>query len=159
MPSSLNDRLHEYDFRIATWMYKYGKPLLRFSLSIVFIWFGYLKIIGESPAQELVSKTVSWLDPLNFPIILGYWEVAIGVLLCFRPTIRIAILLLALQIPGTFLPLVILPELTFDEFPLILSMQGQYIVKNLVIISAAIVVGSTVREREMVKKDLTSADY
>ena len=48
--------------------------------------------------------------------------------------------------PGTFLPLVLFPEVCFTNFPFGLTLEGQYIVKNLIIISAALVVGSTVRK-------------
>ncbi|WP_026838460.1 DoxX family membrane protein [Gillisia sp. JM1] len=151
-------KLDSMDYAISKWMYSYGKPILRFSLAIIFIWFGYLKVILDSPAQELVANTVYWLDPEVFIPILGIWEMLIGIFLCFRLTIRLAILLLVLQMPGTFLPLVILPEVCFVKFPLILSMEGQYIIKNLVLISAGIVIGGTLREKEMISKKYTSAD-
>ena len=139
-------------------MYTYGKPILRFSLAIIFIWFGYLKVVLDSPAQELVANTVYWLDPKIFIPILGIWEMLIGIFLCFRATIRLAILLLILQMPGTFLPLVLLPDVCFVKFPLILSMEGQYIIKNLVLISAGIVIGGTLREKEMIKQNYSSKD-
>lgn len=151
-------KLNSIDYAISKWSYSYGKPILRFSLAIIFIWFGYLKVILDSPAQELVANTVYWLDPEVFIPILGIWEMLIGVFFCFRPTIRLAILLLALQMPGAFLPLVILPEVCFVQFPVILSMEGQYIIKNLVLISAGIVVGGTLREKEMINKNFSSKD-
>ena len=69
----------------------------------------------------------------------------IGLTMCIKPLIRISILLLFIQMPGTFLPLILLPEVCFTSFPFGLTLEGQYIVKNLIIISAALVVGSTVR--------------
>ena len=72
---------------------------------------------------------------------------AIGITLCFRPLIRVALLLLFFQMPGTFLPLVLLPDVCFTDLPVGLTMEGQYIVKNLVLISAALVIGGTVRTR------------
>lgn len=139
-------------------MYVYGKRILRFSLALVFIWFGYLKLIGASPASDIVSATVFWFDSEIFLKVLGAWEVLIGVFLCFQKTTRIALFLLILQMPGTFLPLVILPEVCFTDFPLKLSMEGQYVIKNLTLISAAIVVGSTVREVEFSKDNMPSAE-
>lgn len=158
MPIPENSKLSRLDIAISAWMYKYGKPLLRYSLAVVFIWFGYLKVIQESPAADLVAKTAYWFDADTFGIILGYWEILIGLFLCFRITIRLAIALLVLQMPGTFLPLVILPEITFNEFPLKLTLEGQYIIKNLIIISAAIVIGGTLREKEMINQKMPSAD-
>jgi len=126
-------------------MARYGIRLLRYSLGFIFIWFGALKPFGLSPAQDLVSNTVYFVDPAWFIPVLGWWEVLIGVGLLFRPLIRPAIALLFLQMPGTFLPLVLLPEVCFTAFPLGLTMEGQYIIKNLILISAALVVGGTVR--------------
>ncbi len=82
----------------------------------------------------------------------------IGLFLCFKPLLRIAILLLFLQMPGTFLPLILFPEVCFENFPLELTMEGQYIIKNLILISAAIVVGGTLRESELVEKNVKSLD-
>jgi uncharacterized membrane protein YkgB len=138
---------HRVDPLIAGWMERNGIRLLRISVGIVFLWFGALKTVGMSPAQELVARTVYWFPPEMFIPILGWWEVLIGVGLLVRPLARMAIALLFLQMPGTFLPLVILPEVCFTSIPFGLTIEGQYIVKNLVLISAAIVVGGTVRDR------------
>ena len=133
---------------IAGWMERNGIRLLRVSVGLVFIWFGALKTAGISPAQELVARTVYWLPPEAFVPFLGWWEVLIGVSLLIRPLARVAIALLFLQMPGTFLPLVLLPDVCFTSIPFGLTIEGQYIVKNLVLISAAIVVGGTVRTPE-----------
>jgi len=134
------------DRRISGWMRSHGAMLLRASLAVVFIWFGLLKPLGASPANEIVARTVYWVDPDWFIPFLGWWEVAIGVGLLVRPLIRLAILLLFLQMPGTLLPLLLLPEVCFTHVPWAPTLEGQYIIKNLVLISAAIVVGGTVRE-------------
>ena len=139
---SLFDRM---DPLIAGWMERNGVRFLRISVGLVFIWFGALKTVGMSPAQELVARTVYWLPPEFFVPVLGWWEVLIGVSLLIRPMARLAIALLLLQMPGTFLPLVLLPDVCFTAAPFGLTMEGQYIVKNIVLISAAIVVGGTVR--------------
>ncbi|TBW29144.1 DoxX family protein [Gramella sp. KN1008] len=151
-------KIEQWDIRISRWMYVHGKPILRYSLALIFIWFGFLKITGDSPAEDVVAATVFWFDPEIFIPVLGVWEVLIGLFLCFRVTIRLALLLLIFQMPGTFLPFIILPEICFTNIPYQLSMEGQYIIKNLIIISAAIVVGGSVREPEFVKKDIKSAD-
>ena len=134
-----------FDRRVASWMEYYGHRLLRYSLAIIFIWFGLLKPLGLCPATELIANTVYWFPPEDFVPVLGWWEAAIGVCLLFRPLLRVAILLLFLQMPGTALPLVLLPGVCFTRFPVGLTLEGQYIIKNLVIISAAIVIGGTVR--------------
>ena len=138
----------ELDIFITKFMSKWGITFLRYSLGVIYIWFGILKPFGLSPAQELVENTVYWFDnPKTFVPILGWWEVVIGLTMCIKPLIRVSIFLLFIQMPGTFLPLILLPEVCFSNFPFGLTLEGQYIVKNLIIISAALVVGSTVRNR------------
>ncbi len=129
------------DQAIVKVMHKYGFVLLRYSLAVIFIWFGTLKPLGMSPAATLVENTVYWFSPEWFVPLLGWWEAAIGLFLLFPITIRIALLLLFIQMSGTFLPLVLLPDVTFSHFPFGLTLEGQYIIKNLVLISAAITVG------------------
>jgi uncharacterized membrane protein YkgB len=140
-----NEQLDKVDAAIARWMDRNGRFFLRVSLGIIFIWFGALKPFGLSPAQALITKTVYWIDPALFIPILGWWEIAIGVCLLVRPFIRLGILLLFLQMSGTVLPLFILPEVCFKKIPFVLTLEGQYIIKNLILISAAIVIGGTVR--------------
>ena len=139
-------RVDRLDVWVSGVMRRYGLGLLRYSLAVVFVWFGALKPLGMSPAEGLVRRTVYWFNPDVFVPVLGWWEVAIGVGLAVRPLNRLAIFLLLLQMPGTMLPLVLLPEVCFTDFPVGLTMEGQYIIKNLTLISAAIVVGGTVRE-------------
>ena len=145
MSPDFDKKFEIIDAKIADFMHCYGRFFLRISLGIIFVWFGALKIVDISPAQDLVAKTVYWFDPKIFIPILGWWEVIIGVCLFFKPLIRLAIFLLFLQMPGTALPLLILPAVCFTSFPFGLTLEGQYIVKNLVLISAALVIGGTVR--------------
>lgn len=137
--------IDRFDTRVSLIMQRYGVLMLRISLGIVFFWFGVLKPFGLSPAEELVRNTVTWFPPEYFVPILGVWEVAIGLCLLFRPLVRVALFLLFLQMPGTALPLALLPDVCFTHFPYGLTLEGQYIIKNLTLISAAIVVGGTVR--------------
>lgn len=143
----MKKELDTLDRQIASWMSRHGVQALRIALGIVFIWFGGLKLFsGMSPAEELVARTVVWFDPEWFVPVLGVWEMLIGIGLLIRPLNRAGIFLLALQMPGTFLPLILLPEVCFTVIPYGLTMEGQYIVKNLVVIAAALVVGGTVRK-------------
>ena len=143
--ATVRRQLEAIDTRIAALMDRYSVPILQFGLGVVFIWFGALKIFGISPAADLVAATVYVLPPDVFVPVLGVWEVLIGLCLLYRPLIRLGILLLFLQMPGTFLPIVLLPDVVFTTFPYGLTVEGQYIVKNLVIIGAALVIGGTVR--------------
>lgn len=151
--SSLMDRLDEIDRRIAGFMRVWGTPALRYSLAVIFILFGILKPLGLSPAERLVRATTAWMPLLGgegWVQLVGWFEVAIGVTFLFRRTIRIGVALLALQMVGTFLPLVVLPDVVFQtgRVPYAPTMEGQYIIKNLLIISAALVVGGTVRREQ-----------
>jgi len=114
---------------------------LRVSLGVIFTWFGALKVFAESPANDLITKTIYWFDPAIFIPVLGVWEMAIGISLVVPSLTRAGLFLLALQMPGTFLPLVLLPEVCFTSFPFDLTLEGQYIIKNLVLIGAAMAVG------------------
>lgn len=134
--------IKELDRTIIQTLNRISLPVLRISLGVIFIWFGALKPLGNSPANDVITKTVYWFDPDIFIPILGVWEIAIGLCLLYAPFIRAGLFLLALQMPGTFLPLVLLPEVCFVNFPFDLTLEGQYIIKNLVLIGAAIVVGS-----------------
>ncbi len=133
--------------RITTeWMARNGLGILRVGLGIVFFWFGTLKFFpGLSPAEQLVRNTVYFIDPDLFIPILATWEVLIGLGLITGWFMRTTLLLLFLQMPGTALPLVFLPEVVWTVFPYGLTLEGQYIVKNLVLIGAGLVLGATVR--------------
>ncbi len=111
-------------------MKKRGVDLLRLALAIVFIWFGLLKVIGMSPARELVEKTVFWLPRHFFVPFLGCWEMIIGIGLLFRKLIPFTLGLLLFHMACTFLPFFITPGMCFDAFPWCPSLLGQYIIKT-----------------------------
>ena len=140
------ERFDAVDATLASLMDRWSIPALRAALGVVFVWFGGLKVVGVSPAADLVASTVYIVPAELFVPILGVWEVLIGLCLLYRPLTRLGLLLLALQLPGTFLPLVLLPGVVYVTFPYALTVEGQYIVKNLVIIAAALAIGSTVRD-------------
>lgn len=144
------------DRKISRFMKKWGIPAMRISFAILFIWFGILKPFGLSAAEPLLKATVAWMPFWEAELwlgIIGWWEVVIGITFLFKPTTRIAIGLLFLQMVGTFMPLVFLPHLTFQEGNLLLpTMEGQYIIKNLLIISAALVIGGTIHYKGMEKE-------
>ena len=138
------------DLRITRWMARYSLDVLRFALGVIFIWFGALKFFpGLSPAEELVRNTIYFFDPDFFLPILATWEVLIGIgfLSGFftNKLQRATILLLFMQMVGAALPLILLPEVCWTNFPFVLTLEGQYIIKNLVIIGSALVLGGTVR--------------
>jgi uncharacterized membrane protein YkgB len=153
---------HRADAAITRWMAQNGVRLLRISLGIVFFWFGFLKFFpGLSPATELALKTI---DTLTFGMVapgiainvLAAWESAIGLGLIFGVAMRATLLLLFVQMLGTITPLFLYPELTFTRIPYAPTLEGQYIIKNIVLVSAAIVIGATVRGGGLVAEPATS---
>ena len=137
------DRL---DLLITNWMARYGLKLMRIALGIIFFWFGALKLFpGLSPAEELVRNSVPLVNPDLFQPVLAVWEMAIGLGLITGMFMRLTLFLLFLQMPGTLLPIFTTPEAVFTIFPFGLTIEGQYIVKNLALITAAIVLGASVR--------------
>ncbi len=132
-------------------MASFGVPFLRVSLGIVFFWFGVLKFFpGLSPADQLAARTISALTLGIVPgdialLVLAVWECAIGLGLILGVFLRLTLLLLFLQMLGTFTPLLLFPDETFTRFPYAPTLEGQYIIKNLVLIAAGIIIGATVR--------------
>ena len=128
-------------------MYRFNTNdfLIRIPLFVIFFWFGLLKVIELSPAQGLIIDTVYWmpfLSPENWVIVIGYWEMLIGLFFLAKKTTFYAMLLLFLQMSGTFMPLVLLPSVTFQDSNYLLpTLEGQYIIKNIIIITSAIVIG------------------
>ena len=139
-------RIERLDRRILAFLERTALPLLRVSLGLVFVWFGVLKIAGETPVTELVADTVYWVDPSWFVPLLGVFEVVVGIGLLFGRLLRIVLALFALQMMGTFLVLVIQPEVAFqDGNPLLLTTEGEFVIKNLVLLSAGLVIGSRLK--------------
>jgi uncharacterized membrane protein YkgB len=143
--------LEPLDVRVADWLARYAITFTRLSLGVVFLWFGALKFVpGGSPAEDLARRTVGRLTPDTVPdatayLILAAWEVAIGLGLLSGRLLRVTLALLVLQMAGTMLPLVFFPAETFRVIPFIPTLEGQYIIKNLVLVGAALVIGATVR--------------
>ena len=100
------------------------------AFGIDYIWFGALKIFGESPVEELVKRATAWAFS---------HQVFIGGFLILKKFRKVGLFLLFLQFPGTFLPLITNPSDCFVSFPFVLTLEGQYIFKNLILIGASLV--------------------
>lgn len=139
------------DARLVDWLGRNCLGLLRLALGLVFLWFGLLKFVPSlSPAEDLATRTMAvltfgWLTPGVSRPLLATWEAVIGLGLLTRIQMRIVLLLLALQMAGTVTPLVLFPAETWRQFPFVPLLEGQYIIKNIVLIASAIVLGATVR--------------
>lgn len=130
-------------------MARHGVSLLRISVGIVFVWFGALKLVpGVSPAAELIATTFPFMPARLFIPFVGVWEVAIGLGYLSGRFVRITVALMFLQMLGAMSPLLLNPAAVFSAAPPGLTLEGQYIVKNIVLMAAALVIGATVRRRD-----------
>jgi uncharacterized membrane protein YphA (DoxX/SURF4 family) len=144
-------RFDRLDRRITVSLATAAVPVLRVALGVVFLWFGALKFFpGMSPAQDLAARTIEQLSlgvvqPSVALPVLAAWECLIGIGLISGRFLRATLLLLAVQMLGTLTPLLLFPGETFTVFPIAPTLEGQYIIKNVVLVAAAMVVGATVR--------------
>lgn len=144
-------RLARLDRGVTEWMARWGPRLLRVSLGVIFLWFGVLKFFpGLSPADDLATRTIATLTlglvpaGVSRPALAGL-ETLIGVLLIAGVGLRLAVGLLLFQMLGTLTPLALFPGETWRRFPVAPTLEGQYILKNAVLITAGMVVGGMVR--------------
>lgn len=117
-------------------------PFARLALFIIFFWFGTLKLIGLSPAGELVhtlfDQTLAGIVSFGvFYTLFALFEMLIGILFLIKGTERVVMPLLLIHMVTTALPLFLLPDITFTQ-TLVPTLEGQYIIKNLALIAAAI---------------------
>lgn len=154
MITSISQKYNQIDKAITGWMNRNGIGILRVSLGVIFLWFGFLKFFpGSSPAEQLATNTISILTfgiikPAVSIYMLATMETLIGLGLIFRIFLRTTLLILFFQMLGTVTPLFLFPAETFTLVPISPTLEGQYIIKNIVLISAGIVIGSTVRKKE-----------
>lgn len=147
--------------KIVAWKARNGMNILRICLGIIFIWFGMLKFFpGLSSAEEIAGRTILKLTlgivkpPVSMPF-LAVWECVIGLGLITKAWLRLTLILLYLQMAGTFLPLIFFPHETFQHSVLVPTLLGQYIIKNFVLISGGIVIGATLRGGKLITAPLS----
>lgn len=132
--------IHTADAQLIHLFRRISMPAARIALFIIFFWFGMLKLIGLSPAGPMVQDLANTLIPFipfgTFYICFALLECIIGILFIIPGLERIVIPLLFLQMISTFMPLIFLPSMTWSV-PLVPTLEGQYIIKNLVIIALA----------------------
>ncbi|MEY4646744.1 MAG: hypothetical protein RIQ98_580 [Bacteroidota bacterium] len=113
----------------------------RAMIALVYVWFGMLKVFGVTPAEGLVTKLFDitlapYMCIQDFLILLGLSECLIGLLWLFPRITKIAFWVMMGHLFTTFLPVLFLPNETWESF-LALTLTGQYIIKNVVLLSAA----------------------
>ena len=145
--------------RLSKFLSRHSTRFGRISLATVFVWFGLLKVIGESPVAELVADMAPWLPALFVVSVLGITEIILGLGLVFDRTVRIAILLLCGHLVGATLSVLVLrPDLAFQGGnPLLLTLEGEFVIKNLVLVAAGLVMLYVLRQpRDMSTNRLPS---
>jgi putative oxidoreductase len=145
--TALSARYSQLEDRIASLIRPYSLSLLRVSLGVVFLWFGALKVADATPVAALIAGAVPWVDPSWFVPFLGVVEVLLGIALIIGRWLTAVSAALAGHLSGTFLVLLMQPQVAFQHGnPLLLTTEGEFVIKNVVLISAALVLASRLRE-------------
>lgn len=132
------------DKKIFEAFHKHGHNVHRLSLGLIFIWFGLLKPFGEKTTTSLLAHTVYFFPPEVLLPLLGWWEVAIGLTLISKQLVKYSIILQLIRIPGTILAFIVHPEICFVHIPYVPSPEGQYLIKDIIILFAGIAIAGTV---------------
>ena len=138
---SLASLVFHVDELLLTLLRRWSIPALRLALGLIFIWFGALKIFGSSPVILLIQETFTFLPIHLFVLILGGWEMLIGLGIILKRALRCVLVLLGTHLIGTFVALWLNPHHFFVQgFPLVLTADGEFVIKNLVFIAATLVI-------------------
>ena len=141
---TMRDRIVNAEHFAAGVAGRFGIPALRITLALTFLWFGALKITNATPVGDFVANTVNWIPGVEgfwFVPVLGVIEVALGAALLFNKGLRVVLPILFAHLAGTFLALVTQPDVTFQDGNLfMLTTEGEFVIKNLILLSAIMVI-------------------
>lgn len=141
----MNQYIRNFDSSLINTFQKIKMPLARIAIFIVYFWFGAVKLTGMSPAGPLVhalyDATIPFVPFSIFYVMFAVFEMVIGVLFLIRGWERVALIFIALHLVTTGLPLIFLPHFTWQAF-FVPTIEGQYIIKNILIIAVAVLIGS-----------------
>ncbi len=146
MTPSIETHRARYD-RAVHLLRRTSLPALRIALGVVFLWFGALKVLGVTPVARLVLDTVPLIEPPTWIVpAMGVFEVAVGLWLITGIGLRVLLPVYVAHMLATFGVLLIQPELSFQNGnPLLLTSEGEFVVKNLVLLAAGVAVCSRSR--------------
>ena len=137
--------IQSIDVTLIQFFRKYFLPMARFGLFVIFFWFGILKVLGLSPAGALVEslfhQTIHFMSFPTFYLSFGLFEMLIGILFLIKGAERVVLPLLLFHMVSTIMPLFLLRDTTWTSF-MVPTMEGQYIIKNLVVIACAMGIAS-----------------
>ena len=145
----MNKKIDQLDRQFILFFRRHSISILRYASGLVFVWFGALKLVGQSPVAELIGNTYPFLPQREFMLALGMWEALIGLGLIFKISLRATLILLWLQMSGVFFAAVLAPQVFFvGRNPFLLTLEGEFLAKNLVLVAASLVVaGYEIGER------------
>ena len=150
----LRPTVSELEHRVASIVRPYSLTVLRVALGVVFMWFGALKVFDVTPVARLVADTVPFLDASWFVPALGVIEVLLGVALIVGRFVTLVSVALVGHLAGRFLVLVTQPDAAFqDGNPLLLTTVGEFVVKNVVLVAAALVLASRLTAHREISAD------
>lgn len=142
-------RIKIFILKAIDWKARNGMIILRISLGIVFFWFGFIKFFPDSSvaeaiaAETILSLSHGYIDKQISMPLLAVWECTIGLGLLSGKKMKYILALLYLQMLGTLTPLVLFRDQTWTSTYFVPTLLGQYIIKNMILISAGIVIGAT----------------
>ena len=130
-----------WDDSVLVAFQRWSLPALRIALGVVFLWFGALKVFGVSPITPMLKATYAFMAVPVFTAMLGVWEIMIGVGLVFKLALRHALFLMCLHLTGTLTAALLAPSYFFVHGnPLVLTVNGEFVAKNLVFLMAGFVI-------------------
>lgn len=136
-----NPRMTTLEQHVLTGLRAHSAQILRFSLGVVFLWFGVMKLMMNTPVTELLAATYTMLPVMETVIVLGVLEVFVAIGLLCGIFLRTTIAFTVLHLLGTFFTLALNPSLFFEPGQFwILTFEGEFIIKNVVLLAAALVI-------------------
>jgi uncharacterized membrane protein YkgB len=144
--AGLRARFEMFDKAVTGLLARHGITLLRVCIGVVYIWFGALKAFhGVSPIEDFIRESISFLPGDLFLPFLAAWEVMIGIGFIVWKFPRLTLILMLMQMGGAMSPMILRPDLVWQTFPYQFTLVGQYIFKDIILVSAALVIGATAR--------------
>ena len=142
LDSRINDSLVlRLDELLLNILRRWSITALRLALGSIFLWFGALKVFGSSPVAVLIQETYSFIPVNVFMLVLGVWEIVIGIGIISKRALRCVLILLCVHLLGTFTAISFNPGIFFVQgVPFCLTVDGEFVMKNLVLITSALVI-------------------
>ena len=159
-----DERVRTLEQLAVRWLVAHSIAILRVSLGAVFFAFGLLKYFpGVSPAQDLVEQTTNILTFGLVPgsvalVAVATLECVIGLCLISGRGLRAAVYMLSVQLIGILSPAVLLAARLFDGPHGAPTLEGQYVLKDVILVGAALVIASTVGGARLMSAPDTEAD-